>query len=645
MIPGDSGNYNTYIIDVAKNTLVLGEPDKPASGLMFYYGTSDFPYVRGFAGFEVEMDVIIYTYRSNNLAFAVYYVGGPAGITANLNEAQKVDVAKTALKLPVEVYKADQTLTLANKSDDVNITWAFKDVADANNGLVNLTDGKVTLPASGQKDVKLVATLTLGETTTTKDFTVKVGVLPVSTAAQLASTTNNTYRFKIVGTVIGYNGYRQISIADATGAVTVYTTEVEAASLALLIGKQVEIIGTRTVFNGLVQLGSPEVKNLELDGTVPEAKALSEVADWNAKTLLPFQANLVSASNLKVTAIGVNTYGNVDLTLYDETSANTIKFYWDARQPLVGLPAFIEGLKVGDYVTFENALLTWRSSNPVIAIHNANQAKAGVQPVLTEAQKALVDAKLLTVEASTSADLVLPATLPLGSTVVWSSSHPAIIANDGKFTQPELNVIVTLTAVVTNGAGTKTVTFKVTAKEPEGALVLVNTFDFGTTNKTGYGAGNLVFSNSTGPEYTLKKDRVQLNSSTFEPWADSAVFLVLAPTSAAKFSFIQFDLTAETYAKAKKIEFDFATWNQNNFDQTVALAGSSLRVEKLVGETWVTVGADMFAELTKDALTTVSIGIEGAGMYRLVYELPNAIKAGNTDYAMGVDNLKIYVTE
>ena len=93
------------------------------------------------------------------------------GITANLNEEQKVDVAKNALKLPVEVYKADQTLTLANKSDEVNIAWSFKDSEDANNALINLADGKVTLPASGQKDVKLVATLTLGEVSTTKEFT------------------------------------------------------------------------------------------------------------------------------------------------------------------------------------------------------------------------------------------------------------------------------------------------------------------------------------------------------------------------------------------------------------------------------------------------------------------------------------------
>lgn len=55
------------------------------------------------------MDVVIYTYRSNNLAYAIYYVGGPTGIVATLNDQQKVDLAKTALVLAPEVYEEGKT--------------------------------------------------------------------------------------------------------------------------------------------------------------------------------------------------------------------------------------------------------------------------------------------------------------------------------------------------------------------------------------------------------------------------------------------------------------------------------------------------------------------------------------------------------
>src|SRR5690606_6561304 len=108
MIPGDTGNYNTYLLDVAQSTegWTTGSQDNPAMGFMFYYGTSDFAYVKSFNGYEVTMDIVIYTYRSNNHAFAVYYVGGPTGIVATLNDAQKVELAKNATTLPAEVVKA-----------------------------------------------------------------------------------------------------------------------------------------------------------------------------------------------------------------------------------------------------------------------------------------------------------------------------------------------------------------------------------------------------------------------------------------------------------------------------------------------------------------------------------------------------------
>lgn len=643
MIEGDSGNYNTYIIDVDKDALVLGEPGKPASGLMFYYGTLDFGYVRANNTFEVEMDVVIYTYRSNNLAFAVYYVGGPEGITANLTEPQKVQRAKTALSLPNQVYKEAQSLNLAAKSDDVTITWAFKNIEDTNNALINLADGKVTLPASGQKDVKLVATLTAGEATDTKEFTIKIGEIPVSTVAQVKAANSSTYKFKIVGTVLGYNGHRQISVADATGAITVYDTVDNAAALALLIGKEVEIIGTKAVFNGLFQLTGPEVKDLKVDGPMPTAKDLAEVPLWDAKSLLPFQASSVSIANLKVTAVGTNDFGNIDLTLYDETSAETIKFFWDARQPLVGTSDFIKGLKVGDYVTFENALLTWRSNNPVIAIHNAAQAKAGLAPVLTDAQKAFVDAKLLALPATTVTDLVLPATLPLGSTVTWVSSHPSVIGHDGKFTQPEFSTPVTFTATVKNGETTLTRTIVVRAQD---ALKLLYTIDFGTVAKTGYTAGQLEFVNGDEKVFSLKKDRAQTNKSDFAPHNGNN-FLVMAITDKAKESFVELDLTEDT--NLAKISFEINVWNNNNLDKIKVIPNAVIKLQVKDGDNWVDVetvegSTNVISQLTFEQYVEVSFSVDGPGLYRIFYT-GDVTTTGNTDSAIAVDNIKLYVPE
>ncbi len=646
MIPGDNGNYNTYIIDSSKSELTLGTSTVPASGLMVYYNTRDFQYIRSFNGFEVTMDVVIYTYRSNNLAYAIYYVGGPTGIVATLNDQQKVDLAKTALVLAPEVYEEGKTLNLVSKGlNDVNVSWAFKDANDPNNALVNLTTGAVTLPASGpRQDVVLVATITSGAVTDTKEITVKVGEFPLSTIAEVNAATSNTLKFRVSGTVLGYNGHRQISIADATGAVTLYMPSVDAAAeLRLLVGKQVQVIGLRAVFNGLIQLTNPVVLDLEADGVIPASVDLRTVELWDAASLLPYQAGKVSVTNLKVTAVGTNDFGNVDLTLEDEVTLKTIKFFWDSRQPLVGSSDFIKGLAVGDYVSFENALLTWRSNNPVLAIDDAAQAVEGESPVLTDAEELALDKALLDVATTVTASLELPLTLANGTTVVWTSSLPEVLGNDGVYGEPTVDTEVTLTATLTNGEETDTKVFVLNVKAFGAVETVAYTFDFGTAPKTGYGAGDLVFSNVNGDPFTLDKDRVQINTTTFAPLDAQGAFLVLAPVSTTKVSYVVFDFTGAQYAGATRIEFSFVAWSPTAHDNAVALEGNSIRIEKLVGENWVAVGDNVFSQLTKTTLVTASFDIEGQGQYRIVYETPNATASSNTSYAVCIDDLKIYV--
>lgn len=645
MIDGDTGNYNTYIIDTAKSELVLGEPGKPASGFMFYYGTADLPYVRSFAGFEVEMDVVIYTYRSNNLAFAVYYVGGPEGITANLNDSQKVDVAKNALKLPVEVYKADQTLTLANKSDEVNIAWSFKDSEDANNALINLADGKVTLPASGQKDVKLVATLTLGEVSTTKEFTIRVGEVAPSTIAEVLEATDNTYKFMITGTVLGYNAHRQISVADATGAITIYASVDDAADLALLVGKQVQIIGSRTVYSGLIQLGSPEVTDLELDGTMPEATDLRTIALWDAESLLPFQSNLVSVANLKVKEVIANDYGNVELILEDEVTLKTIRFYWDSRQPLVGSSDFIKALEVGDYVSFTNALLTWRSNNGAIGIHDAAQVTEGESPVLTDAEELALDKLLLELPANVTESLVLPVTLTNGTTVVWTSSVPATIANDGTFVQPASDTPVTLTAALTNGEVTDTKVFELVAKGPIPISVLVRTIDFGTVQKTGYAAGELVYTNTDGTTLTSSKNGAQINNrDNAKDSPELNHHLIMITRNTYLESFIEFNLNEVT--GLSKITFEVGLWFNDNESAIKALPDVKLALQVKEGDNWVDVESsgeltNVITLITANEFVEMSFNVNGPGTYRILYS-SNSTGTNNTAHALMIDDIKLF---
>src|SRR5690606_16892738 len=132
----------------------------------------------------------------------------------------------------------------------------------------------------------------------------------------------------------------------------------------------------------------------------------------------------------------------------------------------------------------------WASNNAFVTIYKASQASEGVTPVLTDAEELALDKAELTLPATTTEDLVLPTELTKGSTVVWASSNEAVIALDGKVTRGENDVVVTLTATLTNGAETDTKEFEITVKGTvvAGTLMIYEVYGGGGDN-------NAVFKN------------------------------------------------------------------------------------------------------------------------------------------------------
>src|SRR5690606_19824087 len=254
-----------------------------------------------------------------------------------------------------------------------------------------------------------------------------------------------------------------IVVFDETGFIATFHNAKD-VDLFALVGKEVEILGQRGAYQGLQQVTNYEFTELGAGAALPEAKDLREVESWAAADLLPFQSGLISLSNMKVQSITANNFGNVDLVLLDEVTNKTIRFFWDSRVTALDDSTFIAALEVGDYVSIEGGLLGWASNNAFVTIYKASQASEGVTPVLTDAEELALDKAELTLPATTTEDLVLPTELTKGSTVVWASSNEAVIALDGKVTRGENDVVVTLTATLTNGAETDTKEFEITVK-------------------------------------------------------------------------------------------------------------------------------------------------------------------------------------
>ena len=267
----------------------------------------------------------------------------------------------------------------------------------------------------------------------------------------------------------------------------------------------------------------------------------------------------------------------------------------------------------------------------------------------TDEEELALDKQLLELPANVTESLVLPVTLTNGTTVVWTSSVPATIANDGTFVQPASDTPVTLTAALTNGEATDTKVFELVAKGPLAVSTLKYTIDFGTfdTSGTGYSAGDLTFDNGDAKSYTFNKDRVQINNSTFEPHVAAGNFLVMSIRNTAHTAFIEFDFTAET--SLSKLSIDVSVWNQNNIDLVKNVADGHFALQIKVGDNWVDVKTDADATnllplITVDVYTTITFNLEGPGLYRLVYS-GAATASSNTVTALTVDNIKVYTAE
>ncbi|MBN2268696.1 MAG: immunoglobulin-like domain-containing protein [Acholeplasmataceae bacterium] len=276
MIPGDTGNYNTYLVDTtfdAENPGIPGSDTAVGRGFMFYYNTFDLATVRLYNGLEVTIEVLIYTYRSNNKAFAVYYIGGPEGVeAANLSEQQKLDLDIAAISMPVGITEAT-TLDLPTEgANGTTIAWT------SNSALINVETGAVTMPETDAVSVKLTAVYTQGTLpTVTKNYYITVGTPPTVTMAGHLELADGALAYTEVEIMWLASNGKSAVVADSTGFGYIYanfdmSTQVE-------LGDFVGVSFTVDIYGGLYEL--TYVTFSEAEGEDPNI-AHPEAVIWTA---------------------------------------------------------------------------------------------------------------------------------------------------------------------------------------------------------------------------------------------------------------------------------------------------------------------------------------------------------------------------
>ena len=470
MIAGDTGNYNTWILDkdnIAGYVAGNGSTKTPANGLMVYYQTLDFNLLRQYAGIVVTIDVIIYTYRSNNNGFAIYYTGGSSGISAVLSDEQKQTLDGNTLSMPATILEAT-TLTLSTLgSNGSTIAWT-----SSNSAIINATTGEVVIPESAQA-VTLTANVTIGSlSAVVKTFIIVVGLLEKTDLVDFDTLALNTIGYSEVKVLwknlSGSTSGKTFVVGDATGFAYIYNSTV----LSLNVGDFVGLNYKVGAYRGLNQMTEVQI-------LVPEAETAPTTltpTTWTSTEATTF------ATSLKI-GVRYVTFENV-IGYQSSTFTNGYLPGFGIRQiQLNGADATLRNTKFN--VT---GWMIGRSGDAPANSITIQGELYSTPEALTDAEKLALAAERYVApvgNAEVTANLTLPTTTtPVGTTITanisWTSSNTDVISNTGVVTRPAIgspDAEVTMSYVLTVGEATsesKDVLYTVKASiENEGALPVV----------------------------------------------------------------------------------------------------------------------------------------------------------------------------
>jgi hypothetical protein len=454
-------NYNTYILDkdMEPAAFVAGAGTVPANALLVYYQTVDYNLIKAFDGIEITIDVVIYTFRSDQRAFAVYYVGGPTGITANLTDAQAQTIDAAALSLPASITDATTlTLPATGTNGGSAITWS-----SSNSDVINVTTGAVTIPNPAVV-VTVTASILKGEgPALVRTFEVVVGLLENTTMAALLTKSVGNVAYSEAEVVYLATDKRSAVLADATGYGYIFNS----VALDITLGQFIGASYTVGIYRGLVQMTAvklvapkgvdPNITPAAQVMTATEASPLTSAAAWAPAFVTMTLVGYASGNFTNGYLAGFGT--NFIQTNNAPTSLRDKKF------------------TVTGWLTGRGSATPAQSLTLISTLDYAAVAAAATDP--TDAEKFALSVEKFVAPAANNAvtsNLTLP-TLATFATVTWTSNSPSVISNTGVVTRPasgQPDAVVSLSYVITVGTqSTQPVSIEFTVKANEEVVVPV----------------------------------------------------------------------------------------------------------------------------------------------------------------------------
>lgn len=427
-------NTNTYIRDINGNVIMIHYHS--ATGAL-----------KDYVNKYVKINVYIYNYDNKNSMWTVAYIQGNDVEEVELDEEDLIDSVHGSLTLPSEAT----TLDLPKLVNDVAISWSSN-----NENVVAIDDkGNVTInrPNYGYVEVTLTATLTLGDYTRTKEFTVKI--LGYSQYIEDVRELDNGKTVTIQG-IITFKLGNNVWIQDETAAIYLYLAKTETYNDKLVIGNKVRVTGTTHEFQNLKQINNiTAVEVLETDVTLPEVITYDSIDELiNADVMS--QVVTISGVILDVSTPNKDNQYNVTITDGEKTIVIRVDNLYTAETIETSL--FVVGKAVTVTAPLHIFITTYQ-----FMVNEPDDMVFGDYDYLTYVYYHLSLGNL----SAVTNDLTLPTTFENidGLTISWESSDDNVIDNEGKVTRPaagEDDAVVILTATISYNGQTKTKEFEVT---------------------------------------------------------------------------------------------------------------------------------------------------------------------------------------
>ncbi|MBI9009571.1 MAG: lamin tail domain-containing protein [Tenericutes bacterium] len=460
----DWGNYSVFLVPLDYDfsaALADGATQPNGDCIMIYY-KSNMDVLSTLHQKEVTLTILTQGYRTDKSVYYANFFGTAENLSVVFaDDATAVAAALASVMYPAEIVE-NTTLDMFASVYGVALTFASDNavVIDPATGMVDLS----TLTT--QVDVTITVTATKGSVIDTKTIVITVGVLPLSTAAEAQALADGT-KVMIQGIVIADEYYNTYMIQDATGGISIYTSNTTLETfLQANIGNKVELIGNRASYHGLLQV-TPDTITLVEVSTLPAATNLDAVDEAD---FIDYQNMLVEFTDLYVLSVDANDggYGNFYGEFVRLSDGAIIQMKWDSRITLsTAAAAALSGLAVGDKVTIA-AGLGWYDGARFF-MTDTTVITEGTP--YTDAELLAVDAAKFEAAVTITTDYMLPdLAYATGTTVAIATELQAYLVD-------ALTASNSLTVTLPNGDVTGNVTFTLTLNAATLDVVVAITLD------------------------------------------------------------------------------------------------------------------------------------------------------------------------